>query len=247
MLVILLQGIGGDRHHQALRAQEAAVSQDQPHPGEGIANLLSQQLLTGRLEQQQRLLVQSELKLVQAQINPPFLFSTSTPSAPSPGASPSSAPAAAAPLPVLSQEPQAPERPGHPAGGAGALPVPSGDRACPLWRQADGAKRIPPALAGLKLPSFTLQPLIENAIKHGISTLLEQGRIRLYAEETAGQVTLHVEDNAGTWQEKPAGDGLGMTLVDRRLKRLRQPPGLSVSCVLTAGPGSPSPLPREAP
>ncbi|MGY2437960.1 histidine kinase, partial [Escherichia coli] len=33
-------------------------------------------LLAGRLEQQQRLLVQSELKLVQAQINPHFLFNT---------------------------------------------------------------------------------------------------------------------------------------------------------------------------
>lgn len=54
--------------------------------GEGIANLLSQQLLAGRLEQQQRLLVQSELKLVQAQINPTSCSTPSTPSAPLPAA-----------------------------------------------------------------------------------------------------------------------------------------------------------------
>ncbi|MGL6051971.1 MAG: sensor histidine kinase, partial [Aeromonas salmonicida] len=90
---------------------------------------------------------------------------------------------------------------------------------------------IPPHLANLKLPSFTLQPLIENAIKHGISTLLEQGCIRLYTEERQESVTICVEDNAGTWQEKPAGDGLGMTIVDRRLKSaFGNRYGVSVSC-----------------
>ena len=40
-----------------------------------------------------------------------------------------------------------------------------------------------------------------------------------------------MEDNAGTWQEKPTGDGLGMTLVDRRLKSaFGNRYGLSVSC-----------------
>ena len=42
--------------------------------GEGIARLLSHQLLLARYEMQKNLLVQSELKLLQAQINPHFLF-----------------------------------------------------------------------------------------------------------------------------------------------------------------------------
>ena len=77
---------------------------------------------------------------------------------------------------------------------------------------------IPPHLADVQLPSFTLQPLIENAIKHGICSLLEQGRIRLFAEEGQESVTLCVEDNAGAWQPGPQGDGLGMSIVDRRLR-----------------------------
>ncbi len=42
--------------------------------GEGIAQLLSEQLLRYRYENQKNLLVKSELKLIQAQVNPHFLF-----------------------------------------------------------------------------------------------------------------------------------------------------------------------------
>ena len=42
--------------------------------GEGITRLLSNQLLLSRYEQQKRMLLMSELKLLQAQINPHFLF-----------------------------------------------------------------------------------------------------------------------------------------------------------------------------
>ena len=42
--------------------------------GEGLARLLSNQVLSGKIEEQKRLLAQSEIKLLQAQINPHFLF-----------------------------------------------------------------------------------------------------------------------------------------------------------------------------
>ncbi|WP_459782351.1 sensor histidine kinase, partial [Photobacterium sp. R1] len=42
--------------------------------GEGIAKLLSNQILTGRYNRQQTLLTQAELRLLQAQVNPHFLF-----------------------------------------------------------------------------------------------------------------------------------------------------------------------------
>ena len=42
--------------------------------GEGIARLFSNQILAGTIEEQKRLLAQSEIKLLQAQINPHFLF-----------------------------------------------------------------------------------------------------------------------------------------------------------------------------
>ncbi|MCV6038890.1 histidine kinase, partial [Escherichia coli] len=41
---------------------------------------------------------------------------------------------------------------------------------------------IQPELLDIKLPSFTLQPLVENAIKHGISNMLEGGKVHIYSE-----------------------------------------------------------------
>ncbi|MGY3901993.1 LytS/YhcK type 5TM receptor domain-containing protein [Aeromonas lusitana] len=187
--------------------------------GEGIANLLSQQLLSGQLEQQQRLLVQSELKLIQAQINPHFLFNTlNTISA------------------ITRRDPErARQLLLHLSRFFRKNLKRQDDLAtlqeelehCQSYLEIEQARfgerltvvnEIQPHLGALTLPSFTLQPLIENAIKHGICSLLEQGQIRLFAEETADRVILCVEDNAGAWQAGNAGDGLGLGIVDKRLK-----------------------------
>lgn len=187
--------------------------------GEGIANLLSQQLLAGRLEQQQRLLVQSELKLVQAQINPHFLFNTlntiSAITRRDPGR-------ARELLLHLSRFFRNNLKRQH-----GMATLREEQEHCLSYLEIEQARfgerltvinEIPPHLAEVQLPSFTLQPLIENAIKHGICSLLGEGRLRLFARETPEAITLCVEDNAGAWQPSGQGDGLGMSLVDKRLK-----------------------------
>ncbi|WP_348687322.1 sensor histidine kinase [Aeromonas bestiarum] len=216
--------------------------------GEGIANLLSQQLLTGRLEQQQRLLVQSELKLIQAQINPHFLFNTLNTISAITRREPERARQLLLHLSLLFRKNLKRQ--------SGLASLQEEQEHCQSYLEIELARfgdlltvinEIPPHLAGLTLPSFTLQPLIENAIKHGISTLLEQGRIRLYAEESQESVTICVEDNAGTWQEGPAGDGLGMTLVDRRLKSaFGSRYGIHVSCEPECWTRVAFTLPREA-
>ncbi|MDU1145380.1 LytS/YhcK type 5TM receptor domain-containing protein [Aeromonas rivipollensis] len=187
--------------------------------GEGIANLLSQQLLSGRLEQQQRLLVQSELKLVQAQINPHFLFNTLNTISAITRRDPERARQLLLHLSLFFRKNLKRQ--------SGLTTLREEQEHCQSYLEIEQARfgerltvinEIPPHLADMQLPSFTLQPLIENAIKHGICSLLEHGRIRLFAEEGPESVTLCVEDNAGAWLAGPQGDGLGMSIVDRRLK-----------------------------
>ncbi|MFM5519812.1 LytS/YhcK type 5TM receptor domain-containing protein [Aeromonas jandaei] len=200
--------------------------------GEGIANLLSQQLLAGRLEQQQRLLVQSELKLIQAQINPHFLFNTLNTISAITRQDPGKARDLLLHLSRFFRKNLKRQ--------SGLTTLQEEQEHCRSYLEIELARfgdrltvqnDIPAHLATLQLPSFTLQPLIENAIKHGISTLLDKGCLHLYTEETQEAVTIHVEDNAGAWQPRPAGDGLGMTIVDRRLKSaFGERYGVTVSC-----------------
>ena len=90
---------------------------------------------------------------------------------------------------------------------------------------------VPEALAHLRLPAFTLQPIVENAIKHGTSQLLGVGEITLRASQQAQHLILDVEDNAGLYQPKKDAGGLGMSLVDKRLRaRFGDECGISIAC-----------------
>jgi two-component system LytT family sensor kinase len=200
--------------------------------GEGIANLLSNQLLRFRYENQKSLLVKSELKLVQAQINPHFLFN-----------------ALNTIIAVTRQD----------AGRARELLLHlSNFFRKNLKRSSDLATleeelnhvesylviekarfddrlqvemSIDRRLLPLKIPTFTLQPIIENAIKHGISGMLGQGLIHIHAREEDGRVLIAIEDNAGGYAAGGEKDGLGMNLVDTRIKNLcGEAYGLAVDC-----------------
>ena len=72
---------------------------------------------------------------------------------------------------------------------------------------------------------------MENAIKHGTSQLLGIGQLRLSAIGQGECLVLTVEDNAGLYAPSANGNGLGMSLVDRRLRgRYGDEFGLQVEC-----------------
>lgn len=77
---------------------------------------------------------------------------------------------------------------------------------------------IDESLLNERLPAFSLQPIVENAIKHGTSQLFGVGEVRLHSWCDGEDILISIEDNAGLYQSKPRGDGLGMNLVDRRIK-----------------------------
>ncbi|MEL7118443.1 MAG: histidine kinase [Bacteroidota bacterium] len=79
----------------------------------------------------------------------------------------------------------------------------------------------PDALKG-QVPSLILQPLVENAIKHGTSRLLENGQINIRAEvlnESKSTLLLQVVDN-GRGLVENYKYGLGLNNVSNRLKEL---------------------------
>jgi two-component system LytT family sensor kinase len=74
------------------------------------------------------------------------------------------------------------------------------------------------------VPSMLLQPLVENCIKHGLSSKVEGGTIRIRTGRADGKLTLLVEDDGvGISESKLAtllDRGIGVSNVNERLKVL---------------------------
>jgi two-component system sensor histidine kinase AlgZ len=68
------------------------------------------------------------------------------------------------------------------------------------------------------VPPLILQPLVENAIKHGIATLVEGGTIIIESQVRDGQLRVKVENGFDLQAPRPRGRGLGLRNVRRRLE-----------------------------
>ncbi|HMK29109.1 MAG TPA: histidine kinase, partial [Terriglobales bacterium] len=87
-------------------------------------------------------------------------------------------------------------------------------------------KELDPESLEMLVPSMILQPLVENSIKHGLSSKIEGGSIHLRSRLGAKAVIIEVEDDgvgmgAAQLIEKPSGlggTGIGMANVAERLK-----------------------------
>jgi two-component system LytT family sensor kinase len=89
---------------------------------------------------------------------------------------------------------------------------------------------IAPEVAGEKIPSLILQPLVENALKHGLGPKIGTGHLRIDATARKDHVCLTVaDDGLGPGASKPAlpaGDGrvastgVGLKNVAERLRTL---------------------------
>lgn len=200
--------------------------------GEGIARLLSSELLAGRIEEQRRLLAQSEVKLLQAQINPHFLFNALNTLAAVIRRDPEAARQLVQYLSTFFRKSL--KRVGNDATLQDEIEHVNAYLCIELARFADRLRvrfEVADDLMHLTLPAFSLQPIVENAIKYGISQLLEPGDIVISAGRTADLLTVVVQDSAGLYQPKPDSDGLGMSLVDKRIKlRFGANFGLTVAC-----------------
>jgi two-component system LytT family sensor kinase len=83
---------------------------------------------------------------------------------------------------------------------------------------------IDPETLDMQVPTMLLQPLVENCIKHGLSSKVEGGTIRLRTWRSDGKLGLAVEDDGiGIPEAKLArvlDQGIGVSNVHQRLKVL---------------------------
>jgi len=70
------------------------------------------------------------------------------------------------------------------------------------------------------VPPLILQPLIENAVRHGIAQLTEGGTLRLRARRAGGQLVLEVANPRDPERSGRRGAGLGIDNVRGRLRTL---------------------------
>ena len=77
---------------------------------------------------------------------------------------------------------------------------------------------VAPEVMLVQIPILSIQPLVENAIKHGISPKPSGGLVRLEASlDSRGALTVSVRDTGGGFQSK-AKFGVGLENVSRRLQ-----------------------------
>jgi two-component system sensor histidine kinase AlgZ len=85
-----------------------------------------------------------------------------------------------------------------------------GDRLAVDWA-------IDPRVGSARVPPLVLQPLVENAVRHGVEPSLDGARIRIDAVARRGQALLTVHN---TVSDEPGNPGNGMALANVR-ERLR--------------------------
>lgn len=201
---------------------------------EGIAQLLSSQIVYGAYQQQKDLLSQSEIKLLHAQVNPHFLFNAlNTISA------------------IIRRDPKRARELVLSLSRFFRINLKQNTAVVTLKEEIDHvnaylaiekarfAERLQvtikcdDAAMSALLPSFTLQPLVENAVKHGIAQRIEGGHLTLNVRcTTDNHIHILVEDNAGLYKpKKEQHAGLGMDIVDKRLiHQFGQQAGLVIEC-----------------
>ncbi|MHC5904472.1 sensor histidine kinase [Streptomyces sp. S6] len=105
--------------------------------------------------------------------------------------------------------------------------------------------QIAPEVLPVTLPFLCLQPLVENAVKHGLEGKADKCHIRITAQDTGAEATVVIEDDGAGMDPdllrrilagavSPSG-GIGLSNVD---DRLRQVYGDDYGLVIETAPGA---------
>lgn len=193
----------------------------------GLGDLFSTQIALSKLEHQKRLLAKAELKALQSQINPHFLFNSINTIAY-----------------CTETEPQKAKELLLHLGTCFRKNLQQNLEEVNIYEEIEYIRsyiEIEKARFGQKLevifdipdnldcylPPLILQPIVENAINHGIFEKIEGGTVRIKAIDEKEITTLTVEDNGigikeetlfNLFHNKENNDSIGLINVNKRLK-----------------------------
>lgn len=211
---------------------------------QGLAQLLSVQLELAELERESKQAAQAELKALQAQINPHFLFNTLNTIISMVRLDPMLARELLIKLSEIfrftlhktGKEITLAEELHQVAAYLTIEKARYGDKLA--FRQQI---ELNPAI--FLIASLTIQPLVENAIKHGLKPKAAGGTIFLLMQEQVGQIEIRLQDNGvgfdlqqGNPLEFPLQGHIGLRNVHERLRsQYGEPYGLTIDSKLGEG------------
>jgi two-component system LytT family sensor kinase len=95
--------------------------------------------------------------------------------------------------------------------------------------------QIPTELETALVPALILQPIVENAVKHGVAVSPSPVRIVIAATVQSGALSLEVRNDGAAASEPSQGAGLGLRHVSERLRLLYGDEGLLTHNRISAG------------
>lgn len=81
--------------------------------------------------------------------------------------------------------------------------------------------QVPKEFEEAQIPQFLIQPLVENAVKHGLSKLTSNGQIRVVVERHSKQLKIMVFDNGPGFPTEPIA-GYGLQSIQEKLNLIYQ-------------------------
>ena len=88
--------------------------------------------------------------------------------------------------------------------------------------------KLPESCGDARVPPLILQPLVENALRHGLAARRDALRLSVCARRDGSLLRLRVEDD-GVGLPDELREGVGLSNVRRRVERLGRPGGLVLS------------------
>jgi two-component system, LytTR family, sensor histidine kinase LytS len=207
------------------RLKEYGISQLDEELANGLAPLFSNQLELGEIELQRKLTAEAEIKALQAQINPHFLFNAISTIISYTRTDPGTASFLLVKLADFFRKNISPT--------ASRVPLSVELEHCESYIAIEKARfeerlcivyQIDDAALCCDVPSLILQPLVENSVRHGIQPKEEGGVIRIGARKYENHLEISIQDNGvGMSRERLAsllslapahheGGGLGLAL-----------------------------------